>query len=162
MTDWKAAEPGGVQDPSKALDEALASFQQEAKKLGELTKLWQEGETTVRAKDHSLEMTFDGRGELTGLTFNSSKYRKLPPAQLASVILETYRAGRAKAMQEASKVMAGSEIPGVDFDGLLTGKVKPDEVIGSLMAPMKEMFDSFGLDLDFPITDGDGKERRRG
>lgn len=22
MTDWKAAEPGGVQDPSKALDEA--------------------------------------------------------------------------------------------------------------------------------------------
>jgi len=122
-------------------DEAWEAFEDEARKLGELGKLWAEASTTVRTKDHSLEMTFDGRGEPVDLVFNGSKYRQLAPAQLAQTILETLRKGRAQAQEKMAELMGTPDIPGLDVNGLITGKVRPDELINALVGPMLEGFE---------------------
>ena len=86
-------------DLQRMADDAMADLDRERAKLGELGKLWDQN-TTVHAKDRSLSMTVDGRGELLEVAFTGSKYKTMPPAQLAHVIVETL--GRA-----ASKVQAG-------------------------------------------------------
>ncbi|GAA4531756.1 YbaB/EbfC family nucleoid-associated protein [Amycolatopsis samaneae] len=154
MTDWHSM------DTDQAVDQAWAKLEEEKEKLAELGKHWDEASTTIRAKDQSLEMTFDGRGELTELTFNPSKYREMPPAQLASVIIETLRKGRAESQQKMSELMGTPAIPGLDLDGLISGKVRPDEMINSMMGPMLETLSGFGLDIEPPKPANQKREAR--
>ncbi|MFD9888104.1 YbaB/EbfC family nucleoid-associated protein [Amycolatopsis sp. NPDC059027] len=154
MIDWNST------DPTQAVDEAWAKLEEEKQKLAELGKHWDEETTTVRAKDQSLEMKFDGRGELTDLTFNTSKYRSMAPAELASVIVETLRKGRAESQQKISELMGGPGIPGLDLDGLVSGKVRPDEMINSLMGPMLETLNGFGIDIEPPKPENQRREAR--
>jgi hypothetical protein len=155
--DWSSASA----DPARVAEQAWATFEAEARKLGELGRLWEEASTVVRAKDQSLEMTFDGRGELVDLVFNGSKYRKLAPAQLAQVIIETLQMGRAQAQDKMAELMGTPDIPGLDLNGLATGKVKPDEMLNSLIGPIFGGLDSFGVDVNLPRP-GDRKREERG
>lgn len=144
MADWDSASPAHV------AEDAWAAVERETRKLTELGKHWDEASTTVRAKDHSLEMTFDGRGELVDLVFNTSKYRALPPAKLARVIIDTVREGRVQAQQKVSDLMGLGEVPGLDLEGLVTGRVRPDEMINALVDPLWRTLDEFGVDPDWP------------
>ncbi|GAA1029697.1 MULTISPECIES: YbaB/EbfC family DNA-binding protein [Amycolatopsis] len=142
--DWGSL--GG--DAESGLEDAMAALETERRKLDELGRVWDEA-ITVRAKDRSLEMTFDGRGELAELTFNGDKYRKLAPQQLASIILETLRKGRAQAQEKLAGAMSGGiGIPGLDVAGLASGKVRPDEMFESLLGPMLQGLGGMGLGLD--------------
>jgi hypothetical protein len=155
MADWNSA------DPSKAAEDAWAVLENETRKLADLGKHWDEASTVVRARDHSLEMTFDGRGELVELVFNSAKYRAMAPAQLASVIVETLREGRGQAQRRMAELMGVGDIPGLDINGLVTGQVRPDEMLNALMGPMFATLDDFGVDMD-PRPAGKREERRDG
>src|SRR6476469_2041394 len=154
MADWNSA------DPERAMESAMAMFENASRKLADLGQHWDEASTTVRAKDHSLEMTFDGRGELVDLVFNSSKYRAMPPAQLAQVIIETLRGGRAAAQQKMSELMGIPEVAGMDLQGLATGQVRPDEMINALIGPMFDTLNDFGVDAPRPRPDNRTHEER--
>jgi hypothetical protein len=123
-------------DPDRMMEEALARLETERRKLGEMGRIWAEGRTTVRAKDQSLAMTFDGRGDLIELTFNGSKYRTVAPTELAQTILETLRRGRAQSLTKISEVMGTGEVPGLDVNGLMTGQADPQQMLDALIAPM--------------------------
>jgi hypothetical protein len=131
-------------DPDKSLNDAMATLEAERRKLGELGKLWEEGRTTVRAKDQAFSMTFDGHGELIELVFNTSKYRTLAPAQLASSLVETLQRGRAQSMEKVNEVMGRREVHGVDFANLAQGKADPLKMLDDLIAPMLEGLDGIG------------------
>ncbi|GAA5151919.1 MULTISPECIES: YbaB/EbfC family nucleoid-associated protein [Amycolatopsis] len=118
------------------LDAAMSLLEKEQRRLKELSRMWQEERTTVHAKDRSLSMTFDGRGELVDMAFNGSKYRTIAPAELAHLIVETLRQGRAQSVEKMSRLMGSDALPGVDIAGLATGKVDVNEVLESLVAPM--------------------------
>ncbi|KFU75673.1 hypothetical protein BB31_40375 [Amycolatopsis lurida NRRL 2430] len=115
--------------------EALANLQREREKIGKLSELWRDGRVTVRAKDQSLSMTFDGRGELVELLFNESKYRLLAPAQLAKTVVDTLQRGKAECMAKMSEVM-GTSASGIDYGAAAAGKLDPQEMIESLIGPM--------------------------
>jgi hypothetical protein len=134
-------------NPERAVEDAWASFETEMQKLGDLNKHWEEASTTVHAKDRSLALTLDGRGELTDVAFNGSKYRTLPPVQLAQIIVETLRKGRIEAQQKMSGLMGETSVPGLDLAGLATGEVRPDEMIKSMFGPLLE---GFGVELEMP------------
>ncbi|WP_410586386.1 YbaB/EbfC family DNA-binding protein [Amycolatopsis sp. lyj-23] len=134
---------GSFEDDA-GVGEALAALDREREKLGRLGVLWREGRTTVRAKDQSLSMTFDGRGELVELVFNESKYRKLAPAQLASVVVETLQRGKAESMAKMSEVMGTGGVSGLDYGAVASGAADPQELLESLIGPMLE---GVGLDV---------------
>lgn len=126
-------------EADRMVDEAMSALDRERGKLAELGKVWSE-EITIRAKDQSLVMTFDGRGELTDITFQGAKYRTLAPAQLASTIMDTLRRGREEAMNRVNEVM-GEPRSGFDIEGLTSGRVDPLAMVNELMAPMLQGFD---------------------
>lgn len=135
--------PAGMFDGDGGVEEALATLEREREKIGRLSELWREGRTTIRAKDHSLSMTFDGRGELVDLTFNESKYRQLAPAQLANAVVETLQRGKAECMAKMSEVMGSGGLSGIDYGEVASGKADPQQVLESLIGPM---LGSVGLD----------------
>jgi len=87
-------------------------------------------------------MTFDGRGELTAVKFIGTKFRSMAPAELAHVIVDTVRVGRAQCMEKLAEGMSEMTLPGVDFAELATGKADPEKFLNALLSPiMGEMAD---------------------
>lgn len=124
----------GTGDGSSAVPEFDLGAEQ--RRMRELDRAIAEETTTVRSKDRSLSMTFDGRGELSSMAFNGSKYRSMAPAELAHVIVETLQTGRARAMEKLTEQMGPASLPGVDIAGLASGRASASEVFESLLSPM--------------------------
>ncbi|AUI60349.1 YbaB/EbfC family DNA-binding protein [Amycolatopsis sp. BJA-103] len=121
-------------------DEALAALERQRETAKETSRVWREETTTVTAEDRSMSMTFDGRGELTGITFTGSKYRSMAPAQLASVIVDMVRKGRA---ESTAKLTAHAPaVPGLDLDGLINGTADPADVLDKILGPMLDGMDN--------------------
>ncbi|WP_166459575.1 YbaB/EbfC family nucleoid-associated protein [Amycolatopsis pithecellobii] len=126
MADWESM--------AEATETAMQALEKEQQKLTELQQKMDADSTTVRAKDRSLSMTFDGRGELTGMQFHGTKFRSMAPGQLAHLIVETVQSGRAQAIE---KLSAGMDLglSGVSFADLASGKANPEQILESLMGP---------------------------
>lgn len=151
MTEWMSKV-----DADRMVDEAMSVLDRERGKLAELGKVWEE-QTTIRAKDHSLTMTFDGRGELLELTFNGTKYRSMAPTQLAHTIVETLQRGRAESMARVTEVMGDDAVGGLDIAGLASGKVDPLAMVNELIGPMMRGFDGFADQLTAGAKGGERK-----
>jgi hypothetical protein len=139
VTEWDSAF-----DADKGIESALADLETERAKLGKLSELWREGRSTIRSKDQSLSMTFDGRGELLELVFNESKYRALAPKQLASIVLETMRRGREQSIEKMSELMGVTTVVGLDMTEVASGRADPQEMLDALISPMLKTLDSIG------------------
>jgi hypothetical protein len=126
----------GADDYFRGTDDPMAAFEKERRKLDELGKVWEEGGTTVRAKDNTFTMTFDGRGEISELAFHGNRYRTLAPAELGTRIVEAVRQGRLECIEKMAET-TGS-VPGLDVVGIASGKVDPRKAIDALMAPLLE------------------------
>lgn len=153
-------DPSGLGGLRRAADDAMRLLAAEKTKFDEISRVWREESTTVTTRDKSLSMTFDGRGELVDLTFNGSKYRSMPPAQLASLIMETLRRGRAESLEKLLEVAPVPELPGLDFTGIVNGTADPKDVVDKLIEPMLD-----GLEGVLPTERrerGTGKENHDG
>ncbi|MER5276854.1 YbaB/EbfC family DNA-binding protein [Streptomyces sp. NPDC002809] len=99
------------------LAEALAEFEETRAKLGEAAATAARISATVMAKDRSVEATVGAQGELTHLRFPTVRYRTMAPAQLASVLMSTIAAARARAAGELAEVYRPfGPIPGLKPD----------------------------------------------
>ena len=123
----------GTADPMARLDE-------ERRRLDDLGKVWQDEKTTVRAKDNTFSMTFDGRGDLAEVTFHGSKYKTISPTELSHRIVETLRQGRLESIEKMAATMSSDSVGGLDLVGIATGKVDPRKAVEALMAPLLEGF----------------------
>ena len=126
---------GGTVDPTGGLEDARRRLADEQRRLDDLSKVWQEATTTVRAKDNTFTMTFNGRGELTDLAFQGTKYRTLAPAELAHRIVESLQQGKMESIEKMAATM-GPGVPGLDVVGIASGKVDPRQAIKAMIKPL--------------------------
>jgi hypothetical protein len=131
MKDW-SAEYGSVEEAAEA---AMSSLDREHRKLTDVTNMIDEESTTVRSKDRSVSMDFDGHGEITAITFHGTKYRGMAPAELSHLLLETIRAGRAQCMQKVADAMGEDFLPGISFADLANGKMDAEDIFQKLVSP---------------------------
>ncbi|MGW7414143.1 YbaB/EbfC family nucleoid-associated protein [Streptomyces sp. NPDC054863] len=96
---------------------ALAEFEETRAKLRDAGAAAARISATVTAKDRSVEATVGAQGELTQLRFPTARYRTMPPAQLADVLLATISAARAQAAEQLADVYRPfGPIPGMSAD----------------------------------------------
>ena len=129
------------QDPGRlrsSVADALDQVEQERRRLADVQSQMASTTTTVHAKDRLFSVTLDGRGELSGITFEGTRYRRLAPAELARLIVDTFATGRRQAIEKIGTMMGTDPLPGVSFTDLATGS-----------RPFTEVLDSFfGAALD--------------
>jgi hypothetical protein len=121
-------------------DDPMARLDDERRRLDALGRVWQDETTTVRAKDNTFSMTFDGRGDLTEVAFHGSKYKTVAPSELGHRIVETLKQGRLESLEKMAATMNPDSVGGLDLVGIATGKVDPRKAINALMAPLLEGF----------------------
>ncbi|MFD2420680.1 YbaB/EbfC family nucleoid-associated protein [Amycolatopsis pigmentata] len=140
MVEWLTPENAALAEATEA---AMRTFEGEQRKLADLQQKMEEDSSTVRSKDRSLSMTFDGRGELTGMKFHGTKFRSMAPAELAHLIVETVRAGRTQYLEKISENAGTSALLGVDFADLATGRADAGKIVESMLAPLAGQLGDF-------------------
>lgn len=94
-----------MSDPlEERLAEALAEFEETRARLREAGAAAARISATVMSKDRTVEATVGAQGQLTNLRFPSTRYRTMPPAQLASVLMTTIAAARTQAAEQLADV----------------------------------------------------------
>src|ERR1039457_7330415 len=87
-----------------AVQKAVAELREHQEQLNAVRDKLRASRTEVRSTDGMITVSLDGRGELSGITFNTAKWRRMPPAELGSVLVETI----GKAREEARAKMRRS------------------------------------------------------
>lgn len=128
----------GTADPTARLEHERRRLADEQSRLEDLGRVWDGETTTVRAKDNTFSMTFDGRGDLSEVAFHGTKYKTIAPAELGHRIVETLRQGRLESIQKMAATMSSSSVPGLDIVGIATGKVDPRQAVKDLIGPLLE------------------------
>jgi DNA-binding protein YbaB len=68
-------------------------------------------------------------GEVSALTFKSSKYREMAPAELSHAILDAISKAKARAIKQTERVLPDTMPNGVSAKDLLEGKIDFSELL---------------------------------
>jgi DNA-binding protein YbaB len=106
------------------IEQAAAELREQGRRIMDFQAELDRRSTTVESKDRMVSATVNGSGRLTGLSIKGNRYRMMPPAELANLVLETVNAALDKASAEtmaaAKALMPGSfGGDGMDADGNL-------------------------------------------
>ncbi|GAA3558680.1 hypothetical protein GCM10022222_47780 [Amycolatopsis ultiminotia] len=107
----------------KMLEDALAAYQRQLDQFDDTRHQVETVTSTATSARREVSATVGRTGELTELSFPTGAYRRMAPAELASVIVQTVAAAREKSMAAAAEAMAPMLPPGISAQDLMSGKV---------------------------------------
>ncbi|MEV6734336.1 MULTISPECIES: YbaB/EbfC family nucleoid-associated protein [unclassified Streptomyces] len=144
--------------------QSMAQFEERRAQIMDLQREFQTASVTVTAKDRSVEVTVDAQGNVTGLRFPNSKYRSLPPAELAAVLMQTMGEARTQVRQqvlEAFQPLSGRKLGdgrALDWESLF-GPLKEEGIATPPVRPPSSGA-SARSGLADEITEDDDKDSR--
>ncbi|NUP48784.1 MAG: YbaB/EbfC family nucleoid-associated protein [Catenulispora sp.] len=121
--------------PSLAFDRAklaalVADSERRMAAIADAQKKVADLAVSTRSRDRSLTVGLGQGGVLTELTFHTTAYRDMAPAELSRLLLDTIAAARAEYAEQMAEVMApvreGAALP---FDDILAGKFDISEFL---------------------------------
>ena len=105
------------------IEQAMAELREQGQRILDFQAELNRRATTVESKDRMVSATVNGSGRLTALSIKGNRYRMMPPAELANLVLETVNAALEKASAEtmaaAKALMPTGRGDGIDADGNL-------------------------------------------
>lgn len=106
------------------IEQAAAELREQGERIQGFQADLARRSTTVVSKDRMVEATVSGAGKLTALSIKGNRYRMMPPAELANVVMETVNAAleqaSAETMAAAQALMpSGFGAGGVGADGII-------------------------------------------
>ncbi|NMO55375.1 YbaB/EbfC family DNA-binding protein [Actinoplanes sp. TBRC 11911] len=87
------------------IEQAYAEFEKKKEAIAGFENAIGTAHTTVTSKNRELNVTVDGRGDLTEIKFPTNAYRSMAPAELANLLVDTVRSAREKARAEAANML---------------------------------------------------------
>ena len=75
--------------PHESFEEAVNELRRSQERLQSLRGELQSKATKVTSKDGLVTVTLDGSSEVTSISFNTAKFRRMAPAELGAVLVET-------------------------------------------------------------------------
>ncbi|NJC72021.1 YbaB/EbfC family nucleoid-associated protein [Planosporangium thailandense] len=121
-------------DPSieQRLSEALAGYRQKRDQFLRMQQQLSTAAATVRSRDRMVSVTVDARGQVTGLRFHTDAYRRMEPAPLAALLMETI----AKARGEVREQIRGYVTPllprDTSFEQAVSGEIDWAKMFGAV------------------------------
>lgn len=106
------------------IEQAAAQLREQGERIQGFHEELTRRSTTVVSKDRMVTATVGGTGKLTALSIKGNRYRVMPPAELANVVMETVNAALEQASTDtmaAARALlpAGFDAGGVGLDGSL-------------------------------------------
>jgi DNA-binding protein YbaB len=111
----------------------MAELQRTRQRLTALRSEMAEASTTVSSKDKMISVTVDGRGAVTGITFQTAKWRRMAPAELGAALVSTIAAARQEAMERAADKYQPVFPAGMPARQLLSGRLDLDKMFADVV-----------------------------
>jgi DNA-binding protein YbaB len=118
-------------DPRKAFDDSMAELYRTQERLLSVRAELKKRPTKVTSKDGMVAVTLDERGEVTALTFNTAKFRRMAPAELGAALVEVIGRARAEGRSRVTSAYQQFLPEGMDLAKVMSGKL---DVEGMLTA----------------------------
>ncbi|MFC8448890.1 YbaB/EbfC family nucleoid-associated protein [Kitasatospora sp. NPDC057223] len=119
---------------AEQLESVMAEMmEQQARMLAAQQEL-QAATASAMSKDRMVTAKVGPQGEVVSLTFHTSDYRTMAPAQLATVLTDVLNEARARMGEQVMKSMSAFEGVGDLLRESLTGPTDLDEVLAPLIA----------------------------
>jgi DNA-binding protein YbaB len=115
-------------DANFSLTDAIAGLRRQQKQLEAVSSRLRDAKTKVRSKDGAITVTLDGGGEVSSIAFNTTKFRRMAPAELGAALVETIGQARAKSREQVMKAYRSFIPAGVGLDELFSGNANFDRV----------------------------------
>jgi DNA-binding protein YbaB len=116
------------QDPHESFENALAELQRTQERLQAARQKLHHNSTKVTSKDGMVTVTLDERGDVASIAFNTPKFRRLAPAELGSVLVETIRRARAESRNAMISAYRPLMPDGLDIEQIMSGKFSADGI----------------------------------
>ncbi|MEV0461152.1 YbaB/EbfC family nucleoid-associated protein [Catellatospora methionotrophica] len=116
-------------DQDRTLEQIAADYARHRAAAVESTQRVAEISATVTSPQGLVTVTVGGQGELRSLTFNSQDYRKMAPAELSRILVETVGRARESALQQMRGALPGTGIAGMSVRDMMAGRIDWDRVL---------------------------------
>lgn len=126
------------------VDELVAEYHRVREGARELQRRLAELSATASSARQTVVVTVGPQGELTGLEFPSGAHKRLPPKELADLVVATAAEARTRVLGRAADLMRESmpeAMTGVDVDALLAGRADVADAMpdgGRISGPVAE------------------------
>ncbi|MCF3961799.1 YbaB/EbfC family nucleoid-associated protein [Streptomyces fuscigenes] len=111
------------------IEDLLQQYRAQREEAAETRRRINEISGTATAPRQVVKVTVGAQGEVTALEFPTGAYRRLPPKELADVLMTTIQQARADALTRVGDLMSAQLPPGVSMDGLLRGEVDATQML---------------------------------
>jgi DNA-binding protein YbaB len=114
--------------PHESFQEAVSELRRSQERLRSLRGEMESKATRVTSKDGMVTVTLDGRSEVTSIAFNTAKFRRMAPAELSAVLVDTIRRARTDGRARTIDAYRSMFPTGMDIDAIMNGKFSVDKI----------------------------------
>ncbi|MBB4687600.1 YbaB/EbfC family nucleoid-associated protein [Amycolatopsis jiangsuensis] len=122
----------------KMLEDAMGAYQRQREHFDETRNEVDTATSSATSARREVTATVGRTGELTELSFPTGAYKRMAPAELASVIVQTVAAAREKSVAAAAELMAPMLPPGISAEDLMSGKVDVNALFSARVPGFEE------------------------
>ncbi|WP_328605152.1 YbaB/EbfC family nucleoid-associated protein [Amycolatopsis sp. NBC_00345] len=122
----------------KMLEDALGAYQRQRERLTETKERMESLTSTATSARREVTATVGRTGELTELSFPTSAYKRMAPAELASVIVRTISEARRASIAASAEELAPMLPPGFSAQDMMSGQVDVRALIAARVPGLEE------------------------
>jgi DNA-binding protein YbaB len=111
------------------IEDLLAQYNRQRESAAGIRRRINATTATVTGPRQAVKVTVGAQGEVTAIEFPTGAYRRMPPKELADVLLATIEQARSEVLQSTASILADELPAGWDVLGLLQGKADPATVL---------------------------------
>jgi DNA-binding protein YbaB len=128
------------------IEQAFADFERSQTAIAAIRDELADSTTTVTSKNRAVQVTVDGHGEVTEISFPTKKYRTMAPAEFGSLLVATLAEARQEAVERATNLVSAAMPNSAPLFETLGGSADLDTVMADLAqkeGPLWEVADSY-------------------
>jgi hypothetical protein len=123
------------------IDEAARELRRQRERLETIRKKVDGSTTKVTSKDRLVTVTIGQGGNVESIEFNSQKFRRMAPAELSAVLVETISQAQTQGRERLYRAFRPL-LPkgmGLDFGGTVTGKTTLEQMYEDAIRQVDEL-----------------------
>ncbi|MFJ5639730.1 MULTISPECIES: YbaB/EbfC family nucleoid-associated protein [unclassified Streptomyces] len=105
------------------IEELLAQYRRQRDEAVETRRRINETTSTATAPRQAVKVTVGAQGQVTALEFPTGAYRRMPPKELADLLLTTIQQARAEALKKVDEIVSEQLPAGLSLSSMLQGQV---------------------------------------
>ncbi|MFF7634569.1 YbaB/EbfC family nucleoid-associated protein [Kitasatospora sp. NPDC008050] len=119
---------------TEQIEQTMANLREQQAKIAEATKELQTSTASITSKDRMVTAVVGAQGQVVSLTFHTTAYRSMAPAELSKVLTDVLNEARADMGAKVTESMRSFQGLGEMLRNSMTGGTELDELLAPLQA----------------------------